>query len=133
MTWYDIVIEKLSSIYDTNSSYMQSSYGINSSYLKEIRDNTSSGFKFTGNVYHNLAGGNDNKSRFESSSLLVRDFTITGRTQNMNVGDTSNQSYILGNGSTWSGTKLDLSSLWFKNSSIGVGADGYLAILATRE
>ena len=122
MTWYDIdtVIEKLISIYN-----------INSSYLKEIRDNVSYGFRFTGSVYHNCTGGNDNASRFESSSLLVRDFIITGRTQNMNLGDSLNQSYVLGNGSSWSGTNLDLSSLWFRNSS--AATNGYLNILATKE
>lgn len=94
-------------------------------------DNLSYGFRFNGQLYHNFSGGNDNASRFESSSLLVRDFTILCKTQNMNLGDSSNQSYILAVDGTWKGTKLDLSSLWFRNSS--TATNGYLAILATKE
>ena len=93
--------------------------------------NLSYGFRFGGEIYHNFLGSNDNASRFESTSLLLRDFVISSKIQDMNLGDASNQSFVLAKDSALGGTLLNINSLWFRNSS--VGTNGYLAILATRE
>jgi len=93
--------------------------------------NLSYGFRFGGQIYHNFSAGSDSESRFETSTFLLRDFVINCTGQDMALGDSSNQSFVLTTDSTWDGTLLDLSSLYFKNSS--TNTTGYLAILGTKE
>jgi len=96
-----------------------------------IEDNISYNVRFSGQVYHNFISGGPNASRFESSSLLLRDFVISCTEQDMALGDSSNQSVVLTKGTAWGGAKLNLNSLYFKNASANI--TGNLGILATRE
>lgn len=128
-------------ILNANASWIPSTYP-NLSYINDntssslvevsaINSNVSYGFRFGGQVYQNYSGGNNNASRFESTSILLRDFVIKCTTQDMNLGDSANQSFVLITDAAWGGIKIDLNSLWFKNSS--TDTDGYLSILGVRE
>jgi len=87
---------------------------------------------FGGVVYENqdMATG-DSARRFESSSKKLRDVVIQVATYAQLFGDSSNQRYQVEAGDTLGFTRVDVSTLYFKNAT--AGQNGVVRILGVEE
>lgn len=96
---------------------------------KRVRLVTEDGtFGFGGNVYSKTMTMSDNDAtRFETTTKKLRDVIIKVTTQNMLVGETGVEVYPVGAGEIIGFTKVDISTLYFKNAS--AGSDGTITIL----
>ncbi len=87
---------------------------------------------FGGNVYSKtMTMANNNATRFESAAILLRDIVIIVQTHPMLLGETGVEVYPVGAGETVGFTKVDISTLYFKNA--GADNNGVITILATEE
>lgn len=73
----------------------------------------------------------DTATRFETSTKLLRDIVIIVNTEDMLLGSEITTIYPVGAGETVGFTKVDISTLYFKNA--GAGANGTITILAVEE
>lgn len=89
-------------------------------------------FKFSGNVYSKtMTMEDDNATRFESSTKMLRDIVILVETNPMVLGETGVEVYTVTAESTVGFTQVDLSTLYFKNA--GAGNNGKISILGVEE
>ena len=89
-------------------------------------------FLFGGNVYSKtMTMSDDNATRFETSAKRLRDIVIIVETNPMLVGETGVEVYTVTANSTVGFTKVDISTLYFKNA--GAGNNGKISILAVEE
>jgi len=87
---------------------------------------------FSGDIYENQnTASADTARRFETSSKKLRDVLIRVDTYAQYFGDSSNQRYEVGVGDVISFTKVDISTLYFKNKT--AGANGVVTILGVEE
>lgn len=94
--------------------------------IGEVKDN------FGGNVYSKtMTMANDNATRFETTAKKLRDVIIVVKTNAMLLGETGVEVYPVGVDEPIGFTKVDISTLYFKNA--GAGANGTIAILAVEE
>ncbi len=84
---------------------------------------------FSGAVYVNSDTATDDSARrFETSSKKLRDVIIIVKTYAQLFGDSSAQTYPVGADETIGITQIDISTLYFKNST--AGQNGVVHILA---
>lgn len=89
-------------------------------------------FKFGGNVYSKtMTMGDNNATRFETSAKRLRDIIILVETNSMLLGETGVEVYTVGAGEAVGFTKVDISTLYFKNAS--EGDNGKISILGVEE
>jgi len=87
---------------------------------------------FTGAVYHNEhIMVNDSAYRFESTTTKLRDMVLIVSEQDLVMGDSSNQSFPLAVEDTIGFTKVDLSTMYFRNASTGTNTK--INLVGTRE
>lgn len=87
---------------------------------------------FGGATYVNSnAAEDDDPRRFETSEKMLRDVIITVGTYAQLFGDSSNQTYRVLVGEAIGFTKVDISTLYFKNYASGL--DGTVHILGVEE
>lgn len=102
----------------------------------EVTDDTLDAVKgvdhFGGNVYSKtMTMSSDAATRFETSAKKLRDANIAVTTQNMLLGKTTVEVYPVNAGSSIRFSKVDISTLYFKNA--GAGLNGTIIILGTEE
>ena len=89
-------------------------------------------FRFGRNVYSKtMTMTTDNATRFETSTKKLRDVIIIVTDNNMLLGETGVEVYPVGSGETLGSTKVDISTLYFKNAS--AGSNGTITILGVEE
>lgn len=89
-------------------------------------------FLFGGNVYSKTMTMEDNNAtRFETSAKKLRDIIILVETHPMLLGETGVEVYTVGAGEAVGFTKIDISTLYFKNA--GADNNGKISILAVEE
>ena len=94
--------------------------------IGEIKDN------FGGATYENQDTATaDTARRFETSGKKLRDVLIRVETYAQYFGDSSNQRLEVGGGDYMWMTKIDISTLYFKNKT--AGENGVVTILAVEE
>ncbi len=87
---------------------------------------------FGGAVYTKVdTAAVDTARRFETTSKKLRDVIIQVATYAQLFGDSAEQAYSVGVGDTLGFTKVDISTLYFKNSA--AGQNGVVRILAVLE
>lgn len=87
---------------------------------------------FGGNVYSKtMTMANDNATRFETTVKKLRDVVIIVKTHPMLLGETGVEVYPVAADETVGFTKVDISTLYFKNA--GAGNNGVITILGTEE
>jgi len=87
---------------------------------------------FGGVVYENQnTAASDDARRFETAVKKLRDVVIRVATFNQLFGDSTNQRYPVNVGETLSFSKVDISTLYFKNAS--AGENGVVNIIGTEE
>jgi hypothetical protein len=87
---------------------------------------------FGGTVYENQdTAAADTARRFETASKKLRDVIIQVTTAAQYFGDASAQRYLVQPNDTIGFTKVDLSTLYFKNAS--AGQNGIVTIIGTEE
>ena len=87
---------------------------------------------FGGNVYSKtMTMADDNATRFETSAKKLRDVIIIVTTNNMLLGETGTEVYPVGADEIVGFTKVDISTLYFKNAS--AGSNGTITILGVEE
>lgn len=101
-----------------------------------VRVNTSGQLQtseqFGGNVYSKtMTMTDDNATRFETSEKKLRDVVIIVKTNPMLLGETGVEVYPVGANEAVGFTKVDISTLYFKNA--GAGNNGVITILGTEE
>ena len=88
--------------------------------------------RFGGNVYSKTMTMTDNNAtRFEATAKLLRDVVIVVKTNDMLLGETGVEVYPVGAGETVGFTKVDISTLYFKNA--GADDNGVISILGVEE
>ena len=88
--------------------------------------------QFGGNVYSKtMTMSDDNATRFETTAKKLRDVVIVVKTNNMLLGETGVEVYPVDADSTVGFTKVDISTLYFKNAS--AGSNGTIIILGVEE
>lgn len=88
--------------------------------------------QFGGNVYSKtMTMTDDNPTRFEAASKLLRDIVIIVKTHPMLLGETGVVVYPVGVNEAVGFTKVDISTLWFQNAN--AGDNGVISILGTEE
>ena len=88
--------------------------------------------EFSGNVYSKtMTMANDNATRFEAAEKKLRDVVIIVKTYGMLLRETGVEVYPVGAGETVGFTKVDISTLYFKNAS--AGDNGVITILGVEE
>lgn len=102
----------------------------------EATDDTHDAIKnlehFGGNVYSKtMTMASDAATRFETSAKKLRDVVIAVTTQNMLLGETGVEVFPLAAGSSINFSKVDISTLYFKNAA--AGQNGTIIILGTEE
>lgn len=89
-------------------------------------------FKFGGNVYSKTMTMEDNNAtRFETSSKVLNDVVIIVKTYGMLLGETGVEVYPVGVDEAVGLTKVDISTLYFKNA--GADENGVITILGVEE
>lgn len=87
---------------------------------------------FSGNVYSKtMTMTDDNATRFETTAKLLRDVVIIVKTYGMLLGETGVEVYPVGVGESVGFTRVDISTLYFKNAS--AGDNGVITILGVEE
>ena len=87
---------------------------------------------FGGNVYSKtMTMTDDNATRFETSAKKLRDVVIIVTTHDMLLGETGVEVYPVGVKEPIGFTKVDISTLYFKNA--GAGNNGTITILGVEE
>jgi len=87
---------------------------------------------FGGVTYENQdTAAADTARRFETTTKKLKDVVIRVSTYNQLFGDSSNQRYPVNAGETVSFSKVDISTLYFKNAT--AGQNGTVNILGTEE
>jgi len=87
---------------------------------------------FRGNVYSKtMTMTDDNPTRFTTSSRKLLDVVIIVETYAMLVGMSGDVVYPVGADDTLGFTKVDISTLYFKNAT--AGEDGKISILGVEE
>lgn len=87
---------------------------------------------FGGNVYSKtMTMADDNATRFETFTKKLRDVIILIETNAMLLGKTGEEVYTVGADDPIGFTKIDISTLYFKNA--GSGNNGKISILAVEE
>ena len=87
---------------------------------------------FGGNIYENENIAGDNTARrFATSTKKLRDVTIQVITYAQLFGNSSNQRYKVEAGETIGFTKVDISTLYFKNAT--AGQNGTVRLLGVEE
>lgn len=87
---------------------------------------------FGGAVYRNSDTATaDTARRFETVAKKLRDVVIQVATQDQLFGNSSTQDYLVAAGSSFKLSKVDVSTLYFKNS--GAGLNGTVRILGVEE
>ena len=87
---------------------------------------------FGGNVYSKtMTMTDDNPTRFETTSKKLRDVVIIVKTNPMLLGETGVEVYPVGASEAVGFTKVDISTLYFKNA--GAGNNGTITILGVEE
>jgi len=88
--------------------------------------------KFSGDVYSKtMTMTNDNATRFEVSPRRLRDVVILVETNPMLLGERGVEVYTVGASEAVGFTKVDISTLYFKNA--GAGNNGKISILGVEE
>ena len=88
--------------------------------------------KFGGNVYSKtMTMEDDNATRFESTAKKLRDVVIIVETNAMLLGESGTEVYPVEAEDTLGFTKMDASTLYFKNAE--AGKNGKITILAVEE
>lgn len=88
--------------------------------------------QFGGNVYSKtMTMTDDNPTRFETTAKKLRDIVIIVKTHPMLLGETGVEVYPVGADETVGFTKVDISTLYFKNA--GAGNNGVISILGVEE
>ena len=88
--------------------------------------------QFSGKAYGNQdTAGADTARRFVAAEKRLRDVVIQVATYAQLFGDATSQTYSVGAGDTIGFTQLELSTLYFKNST--AGQNGVVRILAVEE
>lgn len=83
---------------------------------------------FGGNVYSKtMTMGNNDPTRFETTAKKLRDVIIVVKTHPMLLGETGVEVYPVGANEAVGFTKVDISTLYFKNA--GDGNNGVITIL----
>ena len=89
-------------------------------------------FGFSGSVYSKtMTMTDDNVTRFETEPKELLDIVIQVETFSMLLGKIGVEVYPVGAGDTVGFTKVDISTLFFKNST--PGSNGKISILAVEE
>lgn len=87
---------------------------------------------FGGTTYENQkTQANNNANRFETTTKKLRDVIIKVTTYGQLFGDSSNQRFPVAAGDAIGFTKVDVSTLYFKNAASG--EDGVVTILGVEE
>lgn len=87
---------------------------------------------FGGNVYSKtMTMVADTATRFETTAKKLRDATVLVETNTMLLGETGVEVYTLAAGGTVKFTKIDISTLYFKNAAAGV--NGKITIIGVEE
>ena len=87
---------------------------------------------FGGVIYEKEdTAASDTPRRFETSAKKLRDVVIRVSTNNQLFGSAANQRYPVNVGETISFSKVDVSTLYFKNAT--AGQNGTVNILGTEE
>jgi hypothetical protein len=87
---------------------------------------------FSGNIYSKtMTMTDDNATRFETSAKKLRDVIIIVTTNNMLLGKSGTEVYPVDADDTIGFTKVDVSTLYFKNAS--AGSNGTITILGVEE
>ena len=85
-----------------------------------------------GNIYSKtMTMADDNATRFEAAAKNLRDVVIIVKTNPMLLGETGVEVYPVGADETVGFTKVDISTLYFKNA--GAGNNGVITILGVEE
>ena len=102
-------------------------------YMIDLSDDTVSELRrFSGSVYSNTRTmANDGSARFSTNPIKLLDVVILVETNSMLVGSAGSEVYTIGADETVGFTKLDISTLYFKNAS--AGSNGKISILGVRE
>ena len=88
--------------------------------------------QFGGNVYSKtMTMTDDNPTRFETTAKKLRDVVIVVKTHGMLLGETGVEVYPVGENEAVGFTKVDISTLYFKNAS--AGDNGTITILGVEE
>jgi len=88
--------------------------------------------KFSGNTYSKtMTMTDDNATRFETSAKRLWDVIILVETNSMVFGETGVEVYTVTAGSAIGLTRVNISTLYFKNAS--AGNNGKVSILAVEE
>lgn len=84
--------------------------------------------QFSGDIYSKtMTMSDDNATRFETSMKKLRDVVMIVKTNNMLLGSTGVEVYPVGAGETIGFTRIDISTLYFKNAV--AGSNGTIIIL----
>lgn len=87
---------------------------------------------FSGEVYSNtMTMADDNVTRFETVTRKLRDVVILVETYSLLLGKAGVEVYTVGADETVGFTKVDISTLYFKNA--GAGDNGKISILGVEE
>ena len=87
---------------------------------------------FGGNDYSKtMTMTDDNPTRFETAAKKLRDIVIIVKTHPMLLGETGVEVYPVGENEAVGFTKVDISTLYFKNAS--AGDNGTITILGVEE
>lgn len=102
----------------------------------EVTDDTHDAIRgleqFGGAIYENQnTASADNARRFETSAKKLRDVVIQVSTNAQLLGGATNQRYVVGAGETIGFTKVDISTLYFKNAT--AGQNGTVNIIGVEE
>lgn len=111
-------------------------FGYNGSNWDRLRVDASYNLKvatqFGGNVYSKtMTMTDDNATRFEAAAKKLRDIVIIVKTHPMLLGETGVEVYPVGADETVGFTRVDISTLYFKNA--GAGNNGVITILGVEE
>lgn len=87
---------------------------------------------FSGDIYSNtMTMVNDDSARFETKDIMLRDIVIIVETYAMLLGKSGAVVYPVGADETVGFTKVDISTLWFKNAT--ADENGKITILGVKE
>ena len=111
-------------------------WGYNGASWDRLRVDASKNLKvatqFGGNIYSKtMTMTDDNATRFEVAAKKLRDVVIIVKTHPMLLGETGVEVYPVGANETIGFTKVDISTLYFKNA--GAGNNGVITILGVEE
>ncbi len=99
--------------------------GINGRPLEQL-------LSYSGKIYSKtLTMTNDLSARFETTPKKLNDVVIAVATQSMKLGSFDNEVYTVTAGSTVGFTKVEISTLFFKNATAGL--NGAISILGVEE